>query len=169
MRTISLTMRRALAVQDSGEVAVVLLTISHPIMGGSSFRISSDPTQKFSDTPLTYGTISRGLQYTFLPFSVSLPDDVGERAPAAQIQIENVTRTLVELIRIVSSPRATVRLELVLASSPDIVEVAFPQFDLGSVSYNADTVTLELAMDSMTSIPYPAGTFDPASFPALFG
>ena len=167
MRTISLTMRRALAVQDSGEVAIVLLTISHPMLP-TPIRVSSDPTRKFSDTPLTYGTISRGLQYTFLPFSVSLPDDVGERAPAAQIQIENVTRSLVELIRSVST-RATVRLDLVLASSPDTVEVAFPQFDLGSASYNADTVTLELAMDSMTSEPYPAGTFDPASFPALFG
>lgn len=168
MRTISLTMRRALAVQDSGEVAIVLLTISHPIMGGASVRVSSDPTQKFSNAPLEYGTISRGNSYIFLPFSVSLPDDVGERAPAAQIQIENVTLQLVELIRSISS-RATVRIELVLASSPNTVEVEFPQFDLGGVSYNADTVTLELAMDSMTSEPYPAGTFDPASFPALFG
>lgn len=168
MRTLSLTMRQAMAAQETGQVVIVLLTISHPIMGGASFRVSSDPTQKFSDAPLEYGTISRGNSFIFLPFSITLPDDASERAPATQIQIENVTRQLVELIRSVSS-RATVRIELVLASSPNIVEVAFPQFDLGSVSYNADTVTLELTMDSMTSEPYPSGTFDPSSFPALFG
>lgn len=167
MRTISLTMRRALAVQDSGEVAVVLLTISHPMLP-APIRVSSDPTQRLSLTPVQYGTVSRGQTYLFCPLSVSLPDDVGERAPAAQIQIENVSRDLIALARSTAT-RATVRLELVLASTPDTVEVPFPQFDLGSVSYTADAITLELAIDSMTNFKYPAGTFDPASFPALFG
>lgn len=166
MRTLSLTMRRALAAQDSGEVAIVLLTISHPSLP-VPIRVSSDATQRLSDTPLQYGTVSRGQTYLFCPLSISLPDDVGERAPAAQIQIENVSRDLIALIRSTTS-RATVRIELVLASTPGTVEVAFPQFDLGNVSYNSDVITLELSMDSMTSIPYPSGTFDPASFPALF-
>lgn len=166
MRSLSLTMRRALSDQVSGQVAVVLLTISHPVMS-APFRFSSDPTQRVSETPLIYGTFSRGNFYTFAPFSISLPDDVGERAPVAQIQIENVSRTIVELVRSVST-RATVRIELVLASSPDTVEIAFPQFDLNGVSYNADTVTLELSMDSLSTEPFPAGKFSPAGFPGLF-
>ncbi|KAA0970314.1 hypothetical protein FPY71_07255 [Aureimonas fodinaquatilis] len=166
MRTLSLTMRQTLAGQDSGRVAVVLLTISHPMMS-VPFRFSSDPTQLLSETPLQYGTISRGSPFLFFPFSISLPDDVGERAPVSQIQIENVSRTMVELIRSAPS-RATVGIELVLASSPSSVEVAFPPFDLNGATYNADTITMELSMDSLSSEPFPAGRFNPAGFPGLF-
>lgn len=166
MRSLSLTMRRAISGSESGEIAVVLLTISHPSLA-EPIRLSSDPTARISDVPLRYGTISRSQTYTFFPFVFQWPDDVGERAPVATIQLENVSRELIALIRSADS-RATVSMELVLASSPSIVEQACPIFDLNNVSYNADTISLELSMDSYSTEPYPAGRFNPAGFPGLF-
>ena len=142
------------------------MTINHPSLP-SPIRLSSDPTQLISESPLEYGTISNGQIFLFHPFSISLPDDVGEKAPTSQIQIENVSRKLISLIRSAES-KATVDIDLVLASSPNAIEISFPRFDLNRAPYNADTITLELSMDSLTSEPYPSGTFSPAAFPSLF-
>lgn len=165
-RTVSLTMREAMNAQDTGEVLIVLMTITHPAYA-EPLHISSDPTLRLSETPLQYGTISRGETYLFCPFSTSLPDDVDERAPTAKLMLENVSRSLVEIIRSISTP-ATATIELVLASSPDFVEIEYPEFEVKNASYNANVMTLELSIDALTDEPYPAGTFDPSSFPGLF-
>lgn len=165
-RTLSLTLRRAMNAQETGEVPVVLLTISHPSFPDIA-RLSSDPTTRLSEAPLKYGTVSRGQTFIFAPFSTALPDDVDQRAPTARFMIENVSRDLVETIRSVSTP-ATASIELVLASSPDDVEMEFPAFDIRSANYNANIMTLELSIDALTDEPYPAGNFDPSAFPGLF-
>ena len=167
MRLLSITMRHALSNQETGEVAVVLLTIRHPMLP-APIRLSSDPTQRLSNVPLTYGTVSRGHAYLFFPFSHVLPDEVDDRAPAAQIQIENVSRDLIQLLRSANTS-AKVDMELVLASAPDNVEIEYLGFDLSAVTYNAEIVTLELTIDSLDTEPYPAGKFTPAGFPGLFG
>ena len=166
MRALSLTMRRSLSDQESGNVAIVLLQIYHPLIP-NGILLSSDPTMLVTDTPLQYGTLSRGGLFLYFPFSISLPDDVGERAPVAQIQIENVSRNLISLLRS-TTVRAKVTIEIVMSSTPNLVEVAFPQFDLTGVTYDASIVTLELGIDSLATEPFPAGKFNPAGFPGLF-
>lgn len=165
-RTVSLTFRGAMNSQESADVVIVLLTISHPSYA-EPLRLSSDPTTRLSETPLQYGTVSRGDTYLFCPFSASLPDDVGERAPTARLMLENVSRDLVTLIRSIPSP-ASATIELVLASSPDAVEIEYPAFQVRNASYNANVLTLELSIDALTDEPFPAGTFNPSSFPGLF-
>ncbi|MFU0504003.1 DUF1833 family protein [Pseudaminobacter sp. NGMCC 1.201702] len=165
-RTVSLTLREAMNAQETGEVLVVLLTITHPDYA-TPLRISSDPTTLLSEAPLQYGTVSRGETYLFAPFSTSLPDDMDERAPTARFVLENISRDLVELVRSVSTP-AKATIEVVLASSPDSVEIEYPEFDVKNASYNANVMTLELSIDALTDEPYPSGTFSPASFPGLF-
>jgi len=165
-RSVSLTFREAMNAQETGEVVIVLMTITHPSYP-TPLRLSSDPTERLSETPLRYGTISRGETYLFCPFSTSLPDDVDERAPTARFMLQNVSRDLVEVVRSISSP-AKAKIEVVLASSPDAVEIEYPEFDVKNASYNANIMTLELSIDALTDEPYPAGTFSPAGFPGLF-
>lgn len=165
-RTVSLTMRQAMNAQETGEVAVILLTITHPDLA-TPIRLSSDPTTRISTDPLLYGTVSRGQTYYFLPFSAILPDDKDEAPPSARIIIDNIDRELIRLIRSTSTP-AAVTLEMVLASAPDSVEIMFPELDLVSADYDAQSVTISLAIDALLTEPYPSGTFDPASFPGLF-
>ncbi len=164
-RTLSLGMREAMNAQETGEVSVALLTLEHPSFP-DPLRLSSDPTERLSEEPLTYGTVSRGETYIFCPMGVSLPDDLGERAPAARLMVENVSRELVAVLRDIASP-GTARLEIVLASSPDDVEIEYPAFDIVRAQYNANTITLELSIDALTEEPYPARAFDPSGFPGL--
>jgi hypothetical protein len=37
-----------------------------------------------------------------------------------------------------------------------------------NLSYDVSALTFDLTMDALVTEPYPAGSFDPASFPSLF-
>lgn len=164
-RTLSLAMREAMNSQETGEVAVVLLTLEHPSFP-EPLLLSSDPTERLSEEPLSYGTISRGDTYVFCPMGVTLPDDLGERAPVARIVVENISRELIKVMKPLAG-LATGKVEIVLASSPDEVEIEYPVLDIVRAPYNANTITLEFSIDALTEEPYPAGAFDPSGFPGL--
>jgi len=165
-RTVSLTFRQASYDQETDKFPVVLITLQHPDIPGIA-RLSSDPTERLSETPLRYGTESNGHIYLFAPMSVQLPDDVGERAPMARIVIENVSRELVERARSVTTP-GTASIQVVLSSSPNDVEYDTPEFDIRGFRGDAESLTLELGLDSLTDEPFPAGVFAPSGFPGLF-
>lgn len=165
-RMISLTLREAMNAQDTGEILITLLTISHPDFP-DSMRLSSDPTQMLSVDPLRYGTVSRGDTFLFAPFSQTFPDDNGERAPTMRLLTENVSRDLVAMIRSVST-RPTALVEVVLASSPDTIEIEYPPMEVVNASYNANVMTVDLSIDGMAEVAYPARTFSPSAFPGLF-
>jgi hypothetical protein len=165
-RTISLNARRAINAAETGEVFVFLLTVEHASLE-TPLRFSTDNAERPDDDGPGYGTTSRGNFYSFLPVSLMLPDDAPDAPPAFRLSIDNVARTLVPLLRSIATP-AQVTIEMVLASAPDIVEAAFPPFDLQSAQSDAQTVAMDLGLPSMMTEPYPAGTFSPASFPGLF-
>lgn len=168
-RNVSDRFREAAFAPETGEVIVVLLTISH---GGLSapIRISSDPTQRLDETTedVIYGTISRGNEYIFFPFDINLPTDEAEAAPQATITVDNIRQEITEAIRSISTPPA-VTIDIVLAETPDTIEASFPEFDMVNVTYDSLTVTGVLTLDSLATEPYPADRFNPAYFPGLFG
>ena len=166
MRTLSLNFRKAIFAQESGEIPIFVLTITHPDLDDPIY-LSTDATTRLSTDPLTYGTISRGITYLYAASSVTLPDEQDKSPPACKLTIENVTRGLIPLARSVSTP-PTVKIEAVLASALDTVEMTWPVMDMSHLSYDAATLEFDLTMDALTSEPYPAGTFSPASFPGLF-
>jgi len=166
-RTLSLSFRAAMNAQETGEIPIVLLTITHED-AAEPIRISGDPTERLTTDPLVYGTTSRGETFTFIPFALSLPEDAEGTGPNARLVLDNVSRELIPLIRSIATP-AQVLLETVMASDLDYVEVQFPSFDITKVSYDAASITLELTMDPLVTEPFPADSFDPANFPGLFG
>lgn len=166
-RPLSSTLIEAMNASESGEVLIWLMTISHPDLA-EPLRISNDPTTRISDDPLTYATTSRGNQFLFVPFRVTAPDEQDQAPPTAKIEVENIDRAMIGLIRSVTSPPPTITLELVMGSSLDTVEVTFPDFSIAKASYDAEKVSLDLALDNLAVEPYPAMTFDPSRFPGLF-
>lgn len=168
--TLSLDLLNAMYARDeSGEVVVALLEIAHPTF--ATIYVSSNPTTKVSDTPLLYKTVSNSINYLYAPFTIQLPDDNDEQAPATRFSIENVSRDMIAQIRNVDvrQGRATLTIKLCLASDPDFIEVSYPTFEIASAGFNQNAVIIEARIDAMTEEPYPADTFSPAYFPALHG
>lgn len=166
LNTLSPAAIKAFFSPDSGEQIITLLTF---VSGATTLRIADGYTQRISETDdeVLYGVMSRGESFTFLPFSLSLPGEDADQAPACQITMHDVTRQILPVVRGLTSP-PSVTLELVLASSPDTVEVAFPGFQMNGISYDETTITASLNVDMFALEPFPAHSFVPSSFPGLF-
>lgn len=165
-RTLSSTMREAMFSQETGEVLICLLTVTHPELSEPLY-LSSDATRRVSLAPLMYVTDSRSREYTYVPFQFTLPEDKADTPPRLQISIDNTDRALVAVLRSFTEP-ASILVELVLASSPDIVEIDLPVMLLSNVNISAENVVLELIADALVAEPFPSGTFTPGQFPGLF-
>lgn len=158
---------RALFSPDADDNLICLLTFS----GGNiptPIRIADGYTQRLSenDTEIIYGVVSNGLEFTFLPFEINLPTEE-DSAPRCNITMHDVTRYLLPSIRELQSA-PNVKIELVLSSNPDVVEIEMGEFLLANISYNADTINAELTLEGLEMEPFPAGTFTPSYFPGMF-
>ena len=164
-RTLSPTMRASLFSQETGEVAMALLTVSHADLD-EAVRLTTNPVERLQEDPLLYGTRSRGERYLFAPIEVELPQDVNDGDPTARLAIDNIDLTLIDTLRSIEEG-ATITLEIVLASDPDTVEISFPSMKMVSVEYDRDAVAIDLAIDPLVTEPWPGDSFTPSAFPGL--
>jgi hypothetical protein len=157
---------KAMFSPDADDSLITLLTITG---SGETIRLADGYTQRISETAdeVIYGVVSRGNNYTFLPLQITLPSEENEGVPRIQIVINDVTRVLLPVVRQISGA-LDVTVELVLSATPSTVEVSLPGFKMAGVSYNAETITAELTVESFTTEPFPAHTFTPSHFPGLF-
>jgi len=165
-RAVSDRFREAVYAQETDEVPICLLTVTHETLDDPIY-ISSDPTTRLSDEPLIYGTDSRGEQYIFLPFEFTLPDDKSDSAPRVLLTMDNINRELVALLRSFSTP-PSVKLEIVLASDPDVVEITVPVLQMSDSTFEDHTISSTTVADPLINEPHPAGQFTPGAFPGLF-
>lgn len=165
MRTLSTNAKKALFSQQTSEVFVVLLTISH-----SSFDrdvlISSDSYELLPIAGVR-GIISRGQEYVYIPFEISLPTEDDSTTARATLSVENVGRELMEAVRSADSA-VRVKIEVVLASSPDTVEISIDDFQLNTITYDAFTVSGDLTVEYYDLEPFPSLRFTPGDFPGMF-
>lgn len=166
MRQLSAGFLAGMYDQETDEVVICLLTVTHPDLGAPIY-LSSDPTERISLDPLIYATISRTQEYLYLPFDFTLPEDKSDSPPRIQLSMDNTDRSLVTLLRSISSP-ATILVELVLASTPNDVEIAMPSLELSDVTIDQGRITATLVADSLINEPHPARLFTPGAFPGLF-
>lgn len=156
MRSVSLNFLQAAFASETGEGAIVLVTIAH-----------SSLTEPIRVAHWDVNVPSRGETFVAFPFRVTLPNDSEEAAPRARLTIDNVDRQIVLAIRNAQGDPPTVTVEVVLSGTPDVVEAAFPNFELRNVSYDSLIVEGEITLDVLTAEPYPAGRFTPATFPGV--
>lgn len=166
VRTLSLQFREAMHAQQTDVVPIVLLLIEHPDLD-APIRLSSDPTTRLQDSPPIYGTVSQGETWQFVPFQLIWPDEKEEAPPTQKLQIENIDRELIPLLRNTLEP-ALVQAFIVLSSDLDVVEIEGSPFELTNADYDATAITMTLNIDALAVEPFPAGSFTPAAFPGLF-
>jgi hypothetical protein len=157
----------ALTGQQTDEVFVVLVTFTYKT---TVFRFSSDPTVRHSVTPLIYKTVSNGLDYYYVPMSITLPNETIDSPANAQLSVSNVGLELISILRsmTVGDVPAKVDMNLVLASAPNTIGYNIPTMDMVQADWDENSVNLTLNIESLDREPFPAGNFDPSWFPALF-
>lgn len=132
-------------------------------------RLCDGFTQRISETAddVVYGVVSRGNNYIFLPMEITLPTEEEAQAPTCSITLHDVTRYIMPIIRSLNGP-PSIKLELVLSKTPDVVEASFSEFYMTGITYNADSVSAQLSMINYDREPFPMHSFTPLLFPGMF-
>lgn len=142
--------------QESGEVVLVLLTLSHPSFG--------TPVRLVNNTS---DVISRGQVFTAFPFSVVLPPDDGETAREVSIVLDNTSLELIGKFRsVIDEIPATV--EIIMASLPDEVQRSMDGLVVRNIQYNASTISAKLSLDNFLNTELTSEKYTPSRFPGLF-
>ena len=165
--TVADTLKQAAYAQETDEVFVTLLELTSDELA-EPIRICDDPTTALVGLgDDIYGIESNGNTFIFMPYDIWLPRDDASGTVSAKIAIQNVDRSIVRHARSVTRP-INVKIQTVLASDPDTVEIEFDNFQLSNVKYNAITVEGDLTLDYWGLEPFPSYNFTPSNFPGLF-
>lgn len=156
MRNLSPELLAQLYAQDSSDPFLMLLTMTHPDWV-SPFRLVNNSSD----------VISRTHTYIAYPFNITLPVDDGETLRQAEITIDAVSQDLVVELRKLSTPVA-IKLEMVVASLPDIVQIEVPGLQLKMIQYNAHQITGKLLMDDFLATSLDVEKYTPTVFPGIF-
>jgi hypothetical protein len=172
LNSLSQSAVRAMFASETPEALILLITITNPDDLANPIRLADGYTNRIAslttDTEIVYGVTSNSKDYLFLPMQISLPGELEAGAAQCSLVLNFVTRETIELIRVHLTSPVSVQIDLVLASSPDRIETSFSGFKITNVTYNAEQITFDLNMVSLSREPFPCFTFTPANFPGLF-
>lgn len=153
-RALSQAARQAIFASDTPEVFCVLLVLGDGQLD-PEIRVCS------GGRDLTH----LGETFLYAPFRLALPDD-NDSQPEVTLQLDNVDRSIITAVADLDAP-LSIKLLVVLASSPDVVEAG--PFFLTLREFTADAQVLEgaLRFEDLLNEPYPGDTITPATFPGV--
>lgn len=173
MRRVSLNARTAMDAATTDEVEVALITIEHPDLP-APIRLSTDPTERLSTDPLLYGTRSTWMganpitePFLFVMASTDIPGDLEDAPASATIVLDNVAKDTTALMRSFID-RPTVHLAVVLASSPDLIEVEYRGMVMVGAEGNAGEISISVTRAPIEDETVPMDRFTKDRFPGLF-
>lgn len=143
--------------QESNDPYLTLATFSHP-----SFA------EDFTIVNNTEDIVSRGITFSAFPFKMRLPVDDGETVRTFALEMDNVSLDFLKQIRSVISP-ISVKLEMILASMPDEVQVSQEDLEIQSTTYNDSKISANLILDNFLNTELSSERYGPTNFPGIFG
>ena len=153
----SATAKKQLNVTSATDPVLLLMTLSHPDLI-TPVRITNN----------TEDVMSNGDLFIAMPFEITLPDDLSQGQPRADLSIDNVGRVLTQwLDDSAGGDGATVLLQQILFSAPDVIEWS-ATMDLFNVSMNSSRVTATLAFANFLDKPGVRVIYRPDTAPGLF-
>lgn len=147
---------RSLQSQNTGEVWLVLATITHADL--------IEPL-RFCDNKVKI--VSRGNEYMAWPFNVELPGQLADRQAQAKITIDNTDKRIVETLRGLEPPPPTVDLEVVIAAEADLVQMSFPGLKLAKAQW-AGLISGTLSWTDVYARKFRGRYFTPSVTPGLY-
>lgn len=146
----------AVMAQHTDEAFILLVTFTHV------------PTNEVYRAALnTEDVVSNGQVFTATYFDIALPEVANKSPQGAQITIDNVDERLIGLLRSITQPLQVV-LQLVLASTPDVLEMEFPDLVLREADWDESKITGTLVSEDPLNQAFPAHFYDPRNFQGIF-
>lgn len=168
--TLSARTTRAMMAQESGDTDIVLITITHS-KWTQPIYLSTHATEVLRLDENTFqpifGTRSRNREYLYVPIQATVPNSTAESSPEAHLVVSNVSRELSPYLKIVDKENPRITIEIVNSSAPDVVDVCYPEMDLNSVSWDANTVDASIISNIGSNEPMPWLRFNLANFPNM--
>lgn len=163
--TLSTTAKEAMYSQETSEIALFLLTVTHPdlpeqVVGGGdagTFRFVRDNVNHVSRTKTYYG----------LPFGLNLPTQSHEEQAKINLTLEGPNAILINTLRSLVGP-PNVKIELVLLSDIDTVEEIWFDGQWKDIKWNSDSIVGEIRWADLQDLPWPSDIFDRIRFPGLY-
>lgn len=157
MRDLSNNTLAQLFTQSSDDPFLTLYTLDHPDWADPIYLINN-----------TEEIISNGETYIPFPVNITLPVDDGETIRSSKITLDNVSRDLIDIIRSTTDNEISVKLQMVLASDPDTVEIELGEMKIISVQYDAQKISATLTMDDFLNTEVSGEKYTPSLYPGLF-
>lgn len=151
---ISNEVKAQLFAQESGDPFLTLVTFQNDDFVVRLVNNSKDIT-------------SRGNIFTAFPMTIRLPVDDGQTTRDFQIQMDNASLLMIENLRSVTG-KVNVTIEMILASMPDVPQIAFEDLSLSSITYSSQQITATIIFDNFMSIEMTSERYMPTNFPGLF-
>lgn len=165
-RNVSNALRAATNAQQTDTAFITLLTITNQNLA-TPIRVCDDPNQMLPVAGVR-GVVSRGDEYIFLPFAFSLPAEDDTGIGRASLTIDNISREIVQAVRLAIGTKISLKIEIVLSSDLNTPEVVMNDFILEGIKYDAFTVTGDVTVEYYDLEPFPARRFTPSDFPGIF-
>lgn len=154
--TLSATAKKAMASQETAEVFLTLIELSHDSWDAPLYLVND-----------SQDIVSNGQAYQQFPFQVSLPGEADEGLPVLNWSACNVDRLIVQRLRGITGTVEAV-CSWIIASEPDHIQRGPYTTSMQSVAYNAETIGGTLGLDPILDEPFGRLTMTPATTPALF-
>jgi len=111
--------------------------------------------------------VSNGQTFNAFPFEITLPPDDGGTPQSMKVSTFNVSRDLIEILRGTLEP-PEVSVQLITSNNPDDIHKTIDFLRVGSVEYDALTVSFDLVASSAFARQTQRHTYNQAEFPGLF-
>lgn len=141
--------------QVSDDPFLMLVTVSHA---------SFDTIYLVNNT---VDQVSRGNTFRAFPMQIRLPSDDGETAREVAIEFDNVSLELIDELRTVTDPM-DVKIEMVLASALDDVELSLEDLKMDSINYDSQKISARLYTDDFLNTAMTSEKYTPELYGGLF-
>jgi hypothetical protein len=152
---LSSELKRQLFSQEADDPFLTLVTLTHTTFTARLVNNTKD-------------IVSNGFTFSAFPMRIRLPVDDGESARDFTLEFDNVSLELIQNLRSVTTPIG-VKLELILASMPNTVQLSYEDLQIRSVGYDAKKISAKVVLDNFLAVAMTSEKYNPSNFPGLFG
>ena len=148
---------QAVLAQRTSEVFVPCLSINHPtFVNPILLAMNTEPLVRTAGTYQPYA------------FQIDLPGQHEDKLPQVKLTVDNIDLQVNDAIRTLQGP-PTVTMDVVMASSPNTVEIGPFNYNLTSATADANTIQGVLGFEEdVFSQQVPGQNYQPNNSPGLF-